>query len=123
MADASVPAVLRDLIDAYLDGTIDEAGMRELEAQLAADDAAGLGTGFTHRLPGTGTGFPPADPNLRMVPGAGRLDVTATASDLNTRFRPDLAEFPGVRLADLGFTGSEDFEVAVTAEGIPELAF
>jgi len=52
-------------------------------------DAAGAGTGFTHRLPGTGAALPAGDPNLRLRPGAGGLELTATGSDLNTRFRLD----------------------------------
>lgn len=86
-------------------------------------DATGSGTGFTHRLPGTGTGLPAHDPNLRLLPAPGGLEATATRSDLNTRFRLDQAEFPGVRLADLGFTGAEDFEVAVTVADVPAMAF
>ncbi len=215
MADRDpVPPRVRDLTDEYLDGTVDEPGVRELEAALLADpaarryfaryagthtalgfelaaraaadrglrrvaagpprrvprwavaaalavglmagavvglaaaparpgppaavartlaldfrtprpgtlaDAAGRGTGLTHRLPGTGDGLRPDDAHLRLVPGG--LAVTATGSDLNTRFRLDRAEFPGVRLADLGFTGAEDFEVAVTAADIPALGF
>jgi hypothetical protein len=84
-------------------------------------DAAGGGTGFTHRLPGTGAGLPADDPHLRLVPGG--LEVTATGSDLNTRFRLDRAEFPGVRLADLGFTGGEDFEVTAAVADAPAMAF
>jgi len=86
-------------------------------------DTTGTGTGFTHRLPGTGSGLPSHDPNLRLIPGPGRLEVTATGSDLNTRFRLDQAEFPGVRLADLGLRGDEDFEVAVTVADVPAMAF
>jgi len=85
-------------------------------------DIAGTGTGFTHRLSGTGSGHPGKDPNLILAPGGG-LDVTATGSDLNTRFRLDQAEFPGVRLADLGFTGAEDFEVSVAVADVPAMAF
>lgn len=79
--------------------------------------------GFTHRLPGTGSGLPALDPNLTLVPAGGGFDVTATGSDLNTRFRLDQAEFPGVRLTDLGFTGAEDFEVSVAVAGVPAMAF
>jgi len=85
-------------------------------------DAEGRGTGFTQRLPDTGGGLQSNDANLRLVPGGG-LAVTATNSDLNTRFRLDQGEFPGVRLSDLGFTGVEDFEVAFTAAVIPALGF
>ena len=86
-------------------------------------DATGLGTGFTHRLPGTGGELPANDPNWKLSAAAGRFELTATASDLNTRFRLDEAEFPGIRLNDLGFTGSEDFEVAVVLQDIPKMDF
>ena len=86
-------------------------------------DATGLGTGFTHRLPGTGVGLPANDPNWKLSAADGRFELTATASDLNTRFRLEEAEYPGIRLADLGFTGPEDFEVAVTLQDIPKMEF
>jgi len=86
-------------------------------------DSVGRGTGFTHRLPGTGDGLPIWDPNWKLSTAAGRFELTATASDLNTRFRMEEAEFPGIRLSDLGFTGNEDFEVAVTLQDIPKMDF
>jgi hypothetical protein len=85
-------------------------------------DSSGAGTGFTHRLPGTGSGLPARDPNLSLVPEGG-LDVAATISDLNTRYRLEQAEFPGVRLAELGFTGAEDFEVTAAVADAPAMAF
>lgn len=84
-------------------------------------DATGAGTGFTHRLPGTGAALPVADPNLRLRTGG--LELNATGSDLNTRFRLDQAEFPGVRLSELGFTGGEDFEAVVALADVPAMAF
>jgi len=86
-------------------------------------DAAGLGTGFTHRLPGTGSALTANDPNWKLSPASGRFELTSTASDLNTRFRLEEAEFPGIRLSDLGFTGSEDFEVSVMLSDIPKMEF
>ena len=86
-------------------------------------DAAGLGTGFTHRLPGTGGGLLANDPNWKLSASDGRFELTATASDLNTRFRLEEAEFPGICLSELGFTGKEDFEVAVTLQDIPKMDF
>ncbi len=83
-------------------------------------DADGAGTGFTHRLPGTGATLPAPDPNLRLRVG---LDLTATGSDLNTRFRLEQAKFPGARLSELGFTGAEDFEVVATLADVPAMAF
>lgn len=95
---------------------------RDARAGTVAD-ATGAGTGFTHRLPGTGSALAPSDPNLRLIPASGRLELIATGSDLNTRFRLEQAEFPGVRLSDLGFTGAEDFEVTVKVAEIPAMAF
>ncbi|CAN5438259.1 hypothetical protein BH11PLA2_BH11PLA2_44200 [soil metagenome] len=86
-------------------------------------DKTGTGTGFTHRLPGTGSALAQSDTNLKMISDFGRLEVTATGSDLNTRFRLEQGEFPGIRLNDLGFTGVEDFEVTVKVLDVPAMAF
>jgi ferric-dicitrate binding protein FerR (iron transport regulator) len=86
-------------------------------------DDAGLPTGFTHRLPGTGTALPNDDPNLRLIPEKGQLELTTTKSDLNTQSDLPQGEYFGIRLADLGFTGPEDFEVSVTILDIPALEF
>ncbi len=84
-------------------------------------DAIGQGTGLTHRLPGTGKGIPDNDPNLTIDLAKGRLELTTTNSDINTQFKLDQGEYLGVRLADLGFTGKEDFEVTATIPNIPAL--
>ena len=86
-------------------------------------DDAGVLTGFTHRLPGTGTALPSDDPNLRLIPAKGQLELTTTKSDLNTQSELPQGEYLGVRLADLGFAGPEDFEVSVTILDIPALEF
>lgn len=86
-------------------------------------DADGLGTGLTHRLPGTGTGLPERDPNLRLNTEKAQLELTTTESDLNTQFKLGRGEYLGVRLADLGFTGPEDFAATVTILNIPALEF
>jgi hypothetical protein len=86
-------------------------------------DAAGVGIGLTHRLPGTGYGLHEHDVNLRLVPAEGKLELTTTNSDLNTQFRLHWGEYFGVRLSELGFTGSEDFEVSATFPNIPALEF
>ena len=44
-----------------------------------------------------------------------------TASDLHGQFMLDQGEYLGVRLADLGFTGDEDFSVSMTVVNIPQL--
>jgi ferric-dicitrate binding protein FerR (iron transport regulator) len=85
-------------------------------------DISGAGTGLTHRLPGTGYLLPGHDENLRLVPARGQLELTTTPSDLNTQHRLGRGEYLGLRLADLGFTGVEDFEVSATFPAIPALA-
>jgi hypothetical protein len=84
-------------------------------------DVDGLGIGLTHRLPGTGTDLPVRDPNIRLRPGRRALELTTTRSDLNTQERLSTGEYLGVRLAELGFTGNEDFEISATLHDIPGL--
>jgi ferric-dicitrate binding protein FerR (iron transport regulator) len=84
-------------------------------------DVNGLGTGLTHRLPGTGSRLPGHDSNLRLDLDKGQLELTTTNSDLNTQFKLPYGEYLGVRLADLGFTSAEDFAATVTIPNIPAL--
>jgi hypothetical protein len=84
-------------------------------------DVAGQGVGLTHRLPGTGGRLPAADRNLLLDVVKGQLELTTTKTDINTQFRLDIGEYLGIRLADLGFTGTEDFEVKTTIPNIPAL--
>jgi hypothetical protein len=86
-----------------------------------AHDNAGVATGFTYRLPGTGTALPNNDPNLRLNTAKGQLELTTTNTDLNTQYRLWEGEYLGVRLADFGFTGTEDFTVSATFLNIPAL--
>jgi len=102
-----VPRTLRLGFDRALDKTI--------------RDREGLGTGLTHRLPGTGKHLTERDDNLYLNQDKAQLELTTTNSDLNTQFQLDKGEYFGVRLADLGFTGKEDFAVAVTIHNIPAL--
>jgi ferric-dicitrate binding protein FerR (iron transport regulator) len=90
-------------------------------ADSSIRDDAGVPVGFTHRLPGTGTALPNDDPNLRLDPTKGQLELTTTNTDLNTQYRLWEGEYLGVRLADLGFTGPEDFAVSATFLDIPAL--
>jgi hypothetical protein len=85
--------------------------------------ADGSGTGLTHRLPGTGSRLPERDPNLRLDTQRGQLELTTTNSDVNTQYQLHHGEYLGVRLADLGFTGQEDFAVTTTIPNIPALEF
>jgi len=84
-------------------------------------DSQGMGTGLTHRLPGTGGDISPYDPNLLVNSEEGQLELTTTDSDINNQVNLPNGEYLGVRLADLGFTGSEDFEVQMFAPNIPAL--
>jgi hypothetical protein len=93
-------------------------------AQSAAGtllDAEGAGIGLTHRLPGTGGGLAGRDPNLRLNARRGLLELTTTRSDINQQVGLPWGEYLGVRLSDLGFTGTEDFAVTVTIPDIPGL--
>lgn len=83
-------------------------------------DRNGLGTGFTLRLPGTGTALPARDSNLWLNPDRG-LELTTTNSDINRQFGLRTGEYFGLKLLDLGFTGKEDFEIAADFPHIPAL--
>jgi hypothetical protein len=85
-------------------------------------DAEGRGIGLTHRLPGTGGRLPERDPNLRLDPDRRALALTTTRSDINTQLGMKTGEYLGIRLADLGFTGAEDFAISATIPEIPGLA-
>src|SRR5262249_46823534 len=84
-------------------------------------DAAGLGTGLTHRLPGTGRDLHADDSNFLLATKKGQLELTTTNSDLNNQYQLHDGEYVGIQLSDLGFTGTEDFEVTVTIPEIPAL--
>lgn len=90
-------------------------------AGLGIRDARGSGTGLTHRLPGTGSGLATDDPNLLLDVRKKQLELTTTNSDLNTQYRLRHGEYLGIRLADLGFTGKEDFTITATIPNIPTL--
>jgi hypothetical protein len=85
-------------------------------------DADGRGIGLTHRLPGTGGRLPERDPNLRLDPERRALALTTSRSDINTQLGMKTGEYLGIRLADLGFTGAEDFAISATIPEIPGLA-
>jgi hypothetical protein len=87
------------------------------------EDASGNGTGMTHRLPGTGRVLKKQDANLRLDPKSGRLALTTTRNDINRQTDLQIGEYLGIRLADLGFTGKEDFAISATLLNIPSLEF
>ncbi len=84
-------------------------------------DATGLGTGLTHRLPGTGKRLKVNDENLLLNSASNQLELTTTNSDLNTQYKLEQGEYLGIKLTDLGFTGSEDFALTVVVPNIPAL--
>lgn len=106
-APVAVPRTRQLAFDRPVEGTI--------------GDAAGAGTGLTHRLPGTGFAIGECDENLRLVSDRGQLELTTTDSDLNTQYKLRRGEYLGLRLSDLGFTGSEDFEVSAKFPAIPAM--
>ena len=62
------------------------------------------------------------DANLKLRPDSKVLELTTTRSDLNSQVGLDQGEYLGFRLADLGFTGSEDFTISAEFPNIPGLA-
>ncbi|HEV3162445.1 MAG TPA: FecR domain-containing protein, partial [Isosphaeraceae bacterium] len=84
-------------------------------------DVAGHGIGLTRRLPGTGLDLLERDENLRLNTQRGMLELRTTRSDLNTQSEIRTGEYLGVRLADLGFRGTEDFAISATIPDIPAL--
>ena len=92
-----VPRRLRLDFDQVYDGTL--------------TDGFGQGIGFTHRLPGTGSSLSAIDDQLILDTDVRVLRIASTASDLNGQGNLAVAEFPGFRLSDFGFTGTENFLV------------
>ena len=80
-------------------------------------DANGNGTGFTHRLPGTGTSYPMAnpDPNLNMSTTPGVLEITSTRADLNTRYNMAGLEAFGLFLPN---PGANDITIEASFLGV-----
>jgi hypothetical protein len=90
-------------------------------AEKGIKDRLGRRIGLTDRLPGTGKLLSDWDSNLRLSSDRSQLELTTTDSDLNTQYKLHHGEYLGVRLADLGLSGKEDFEVTVTIPNIPAL--
>jgi len=80
-------------------------------------DTSGLGTGFTVRLPGTGSYLGSPDPYLALNTGASTLTVqTAPApTDFNGGSQPGYIEAPGVDLASAGYVSGSNQDLSVTA--------
>jgi len=92
-------------------------------ATSGIQDSSGQFTGFTARLPGTGSALPTFDPNLRLDTADGVLELVTTQGDFNGQAGLASTSAPGVALADLGFTGPEDFSVNVVFRPLLTLQF
>ena len=92
-------------------------------ATSGIQDASGQFTGFTSRLPGTGAALPAFHPNLRLDSADGMLELVTTQGDFNGQAGLSNASAPGISLADLGFTGTEDFSVNVVFRPLLTLQF
>lgn len=87
-------------------------------------DGAGRFTGLTARLPGTGGGAPVNDPLLNLnTAGTGVLALTTTQSDYNGGVGLAGNRSVGLALAELGFTGTQDFAVTARFSPLPALGF
>jgi Putative Ig domain len=86
-------------------------------------DASGVFTGLTTRLPGTGAALPALDPTLRLDAAAGVLALDTTRADFNGAAGLETNSSPGAALADLGFTGTEDFAATAVFRPLPGLQF
>lgn len=92
-------------------------------ATSGLQDAAGFLTGFTARLPGTGSALPVLDPNLRLNTTTGALELSSTQADFFGQFNFANASLPGIDLSSLGFTGTEDFAVTAVFRPLTTLEF
>ena len=82
-------------------------------------DSAGVGSGFTARLPGTSG--PANDPLLRLDAANSELELTTSQSDFNGGSGLTAISAPGVKLSSLGYTGAEDFVVRAVFKPIINL--
>jgi hypothetical protein len=78
-------------------------------------DAAGNGTGFTHRLPRTGADIPTNDPYLDVTTTPGLLRTTSTHSDINYQQNLGIAVTPALFVTGVG---AQDFAVSMMVRGI-----
>jgi arabinan endo-1,5-alpha-L-arabinosidase len=92
-------------------------------ASAGVRDGNGVFTGFTTRLPGTGAALPESDPNLQLDPASGVLVLRTTQADFFGRAGLPGASSPGVALAALGYTGSEDFAVTAHVRSLTGIQF
>jgi len=85
-------------------------------------DSAGVGTGFTARMPGSGTSLPGSDPNLLLRTTAGVLQLrTSPGANFNGNANMANASIVGINLSDLGFMGEQDFVAKATFVNLTNL--
>jgi len=82
-------------------------------------DANGLGTGFTDRLPGTGTALPMNDPNLNLLTNPGTLSITSTNSDVLPPQNFQNMEAVGLSMPSIG---TADFSISAMFQNIQVLS-
>jgi hypothetical protein len=78
-------------------------------------DAAGNGTGFTHRLPRTGADIPTNDPYLDVTTTPGLLRTTSTYSNLEHQRNLGIAVTPALFVTGVG---AQDFAVSMMVRDI-----
>jgi VCBS repeat-containing protein len=75
-------------------------------------DRSGQGTGFTHRMPGTGAAIPMNDSNVDLAASPGRLTITSARSDWfagsSPYYDPAIVEAPSILLQNVG---AKDVEI------------
>ncbi len=103
-----------------------ETRRRDLEFTSAGvaglRDGAGVFTGLTARLPGTGSAAPASDGALALeTAGTGALALTSTQADFNGGAGAAVNRSVGLALGELGFTGAEDFAVTAVFRAPPVL--
>lgn len=79
-------------------------------------DGNGAGTGFTHRLPGTGGSLPSNDPNLNLQTTQGQLLIQSTHADINGWGQNlGILQAPGILLQGIG---NHDFYATAVFNGV-----
>ena len=84
-------------------------------------DKNGIGTGFTHRLPGTGSALAEEDSNIDIDLMTGQMLLTSTRSDIQHDLNLPTLENPALLLEDIG---TDDFTVTVVVRDahVPNLS-
>lgn len=81
----------------------------ETAAATGILDGAGVATGLSARLSGTGASITGNDSNLLVDTDAAVLHLDSTESDFNQSGGLGILSAIGLNLSDLGFTGEQDF--------------